>query len=173
MNFLLPDGKRYDSHPMKVKQKKKKRFFFLRYYPSFSSAQILSTSNSTVGHQLLESRGLNYGDRFFWISIGALFGFVLVFNIGFTLALTFLKRKCFVIFSFLISKIVSTELHYLTWFQLLGRLLGLSFRGRSIFNNKVSSRTPMEEGKGKLTIERRQKARIKKVELPFTKQYYT
>ncbi|XP_051146776.1 pleiotropic drug resistance protein 3-like [Andrographis paniculata] len=47
--------------------------------------------NTTIGHQTLESRGLNYTANYFWISFGALLGFVIVFNIGFTLALTFLK----------------------------------------------------------------------------------
>ncbi|EOY11745.1 Pleiotropic drug resistance 9 [Theobroma cacao] len=49
------------------------------------------SSNSTIGGELLESRGLNFGGYLFWISLGALLGFTLVFNIGFTLALSFLK----------------------------------------------------------------------------------
>ncbi|XP_051146775.1 pleiotropic drug resistance protein 3-like isoform X2 [Andrographis paniculata] len=49
------------------------------------------SGNTTVGHQTLESRGLNYGANLFWISFGALLGFTVVFDIGFTLALTFLK----------------------------------------------------------------------------------
>ncbi|EXB53833.1 Pleiotropic drug resistance protein 3 [Morus notabilis] len=52
---------------------------------------MLST-NRTIGQQTLESRGLNFDNKYIhWISLGALFGFTIVFNIGFTLALSFLK----------------------------------------------------------------------------------
>ncbi|CAK9322845.1 unnamed protein product [Citrullus colocynthis] len=40
-------------------------------------------SNSTIGHVILESRGLDYHQYFYWISLAALFGFAL--------ALTFLN----------------------------------------------------------------------------------
>ncbi|KAK3017007.1 hypothetical protein RJ639_006573 [Escallonia herrerae] len=55
--------------------------------------QKVSTTNTTIGKQTLESRGLDYNGQLFWISLGALFGFTIIFNMGFTLALTFLKRK--------------------------------------------------------------------------------
>ncbi|GKV41322.1 hypothetical protein SLEP1_g48871 [Rubroshorea leprosula] len=44
-----------------------------------------------MGKVILESRGLNFDGNLFWRLPGALFGFALVFNIGFTLALSFLK----------------------------------------------------------------------------------
>ncbi|KAK3441448.1 hypothetical protein EUGRSUZ_B01810, partial [Eucalyptus grandis] len=53
--------------------------------------QEILSSNTTVGSATLESRGLNFDGYFFWVSIGALLGSTLVFNIGFTLALSFLK----------------------------------------------------------------------------------
>ncbi|KAL8527692.1 hypothetical protein ACS0TY_005509 [Phlomoides rotata] len=49
--------------------------------------------NTTLGHQTLANRGLNFGGNLFWVSVGALFGLALLFNIGFILALTYLKRK--------------------------------------------------------------------------------
>ncbi|KAK9934094.1 hypothetical protein M0R45_021251 [Rubus argutus] len=49
------------------------------------------SANTTLGKQALESRGLHFDGYFYWISVGALMGFTLLFNIGFTLALTFLK----------------------------------------------------------------------------------
>ncbi|GLT88466.1 hypothetical protein SLE2022_064910 [Rubroshorea leprosula] len=52
--------------------------------------QVLQT-NTTIGKQILESRGLNFHEYISWISLIALFGFALVFNIGFILALTILK----------------------------------------------------------------------------------
>ncbi|KAK3441449.1 hypothetical protein EUGRSUZ_B01809 [Eucalyptus grandis] len=55
--------------------------------------QEILSSNTTVGSATLESRGLNFDGYFFWVSIGALLGFTLLFNIGFTLALSFLKRR--------------------------------------------------------------------------------
>ncbi|TXG49217.1 hypothetical protein EZV62_025092 [Acer yangbiense] len=54
--------------------------------------QILS-SNTTLGHQVLKNHGLNFSEYFYWVSIAALFGFWIIFNTGFTLALTYLKSQ--------------------------------------------------------------------------------
>ncbi|KAM3752307.1 hypothetical protein ACB098_03G007800 [Castanea mollissima] len=51
---------------------------------------MLST-NTTIGQEILESRGLNFDGYLYWISLGALFGFIIFFKIGYVLALTFLK----------------------------------------------------------------------------------
>ncbi|KAK6157910.1 hypothetical protein DH2020_012158 [Rehmannia glutinosa] len=53
--------------------------------------QKLLSGNTTVGHITLENRGLNFDGHLFWISVCALFGFAVLFNAGFTLALSFLK----------------------------------------------------------------------------------
>ncbi|KAF2312692.1 hypothetical protein GH714_039655 [Hevea brasiliensis] len=53
--------------------------------------QKIVSGNTTIGQQTLEIRGLNYHDYFYWISVGVLIGFTVLFNIGFILALTFLK----------------------------------------------------------------------------------
>ncbi|XP_019055632.1 PREDICTED: pleiotropic drug resistance protein 3-like [Nelumbo nucifera] len=50
-----------------------------------------SSTNTTIGRQILESRGLNFDGYFYWISLGALLGFAVLFNIEFTLALKSLK----------------------------------------------------------------------------------
>lgn len=50
--------------------------------------QVMSGNTS-----ILESRGLNFDSYFYWISVAALFGFILLFNVVFTFALAFLKRK--------------------------------------------------------------------------------
>lgn len=42
-------------------------------------------------------KGLNFSSYFYWISIGALIGFILLFNIGFAAGLTIKKRKCTII----------------------------------------------------------------------------
>ncbi|KAK1578168.1 hypothetical protein Q3G72_028095 [Acer saccharum] len=55
--------------------------------------QKVLSSNTTLGHQVLKNRGLNFSEYFYWVSIAALFGFWIIFNIGFTLALTFLKSQ--------------------------------------------------------------------------------
>ncbi|KAL0412870.1 UNVERIFIED_CONTAM: Pleiotropic drug resistance protein 3 [Sesamum radiatum] len=52
-----------------------------------------ASGNTTVGHRTLESRGLSFDTHLFWISLAALFGFALLFNIGFTLALSFVKAS--------------------------------------------------------------------------------
>ncbi|KAI5658381.1 hypothetical protein M9H77_27174 [Catharanthus roseus] len=53
--------------------------------------QQMLPKNITIGQKTLENRGLRFHRSFYWISIGALFGLALLFNIGFTLALSFLK----------------------------------------------------------------------------------
>ncbi|PPS12991.1 hypothetical protein GOBAR_AA07632 [Gossypium barbadense] len=53
--------------------------------------QQMLTLRTTIGQATLESRGLNFDQASFWIAIAALFGFTMVQNIGFTLALGFLK----------------------------------------------------------------------------------
>ncbi|KAK1384996.1 hypothetical protein POM88_022731 [Heracleum sosnowskyi] len=52
--------------------------------------KVLST-NATIGQAVLTQHGLNYSANFYWISIGALVGFWMVLNVGFTFALTWLK----------------------------------------------------------------------------------
>ena len=47
----------------------------------------------TVGTVLLKSRGFYTEEYWFWICIGALFGFSLLFNVLFIAALTYLNRK--------------------------------------------------------------------------------
>lgn len=57
--------------------------------------------NTTIGTETLENRELYSRGYFFWLSLGALLGLAIIFNIGFTLALTFLNGK----FNFKIKKI--------------------------------------------------------------------
>ncbi|XP_027329792.1 pleiotropic drug resistance protein 3 [Abrus precatorius] len=53
--------------------------------------KISANTSTTLGQQVLESRGLNFDSYFYWISIIALIGFTVLFNTGFTLMLTFFK----------------------------------------------------------------------------------
>lgn len=55
--------------------------------------QIQNGNNVTIGREVLKSHGLDFDGNFFWISVGALLGFAVVFDIGFILALTYLKGK--------------------------------------------------------------------------------
>ncbi|KAJ4822694.1 hypothetical protein Tsubulata_024898 [Turnera subulata] len=70
--------------------------------------QKVSSSNVTIGQQVLEQRGLNYSNYFYWISVGALLGFWMIFNIGFTFALGYFKGKFHTIT--LHSKCLATKL---------------------------------------------------------------
>ncbi|KZV47395.1 pleiotropic drug resistance protein 3-like [Dorcoceras hygrometricum] len=49
--------------------------------------------NTTIGHEVLQNRGLSFGGNLYWVSLGALIGYTLLFNVGFTLALSFLKSS--------------------------------------------------------------------------------
>ncbi|KAI7743637.1 hypothetical protein M8C21_012059 [Ambrosia artemisiifolia] len=51
----------------------------------------MTSTNTTIGQQTLQSRGLDFEGYYYWISLGALSGFALLFNIGFVLALGYLK----------------------------------------------------------------------------------
>ncbi|KAB1202044.1 Pleiotropic drug resistance protein 3 [Morella rubra] len=53
--------------------------------------QKMLSPNITLGQEILGGRGLNFKGYFYWISVAALFGFAILFNAGFTLALSFLK----------------------------------------------------------------------------------
>ncbi|XP_071925987.1 pleiotropic drug resistance protein 3-like isoform X1 [Coffea arabica] len=48
-------------------------------------------SNANLGRKVLQKHGLSYGEEFYWISVGALIGFWLIFNIAFTIALHYLQ----------------------------------------------------------------------------------
>ncbi|KAM7279762.1 hypothetical protein ACFE04_006896 [Oxalis oulophora] len=53
--------------------------------------QKLMPGNTTIGMDILTSHGLEFSGYFYWISVGALLGFTLLFDVGFILALTYLK----------------------------------------------------------------------------------
>ncbi|WVZ88192.1 hypothetical protein U9M48_034739, partial [Paspalum notatum var. saurae] len=48
-------------------------------------------SGGTLGRRILMDRGLDFHSYFYWISIGALIGFILLFNIGISIGLTIKK----------------------------------------------------------------------------------
>ncbi|KAK6930346.1 Plant PDR ABC transporter associated [Dillenia turbinata] len=50
-----------------------------------------SIRNMTIGKNVLVSHGLNFESYYYWISVGALFGMMMLFDLGFTLALTYMK----------------------------------------------------------------------------------
>ncbi|KAI4355695.1 hypothetical protein L6164_004443 [Bauhinia variegata] len=52
---------------------------------------VLPNSNETLGVEVLESRGFFTHAYWYWIGAGALFGFVLLLNVTFTFALTYLN----------------------------------------------------------------------------------
>ncbi|KAM7280291.1 hypothetical protein ACFE04_007425 [Oxalis oulophora] len=53
--------------------------------------QKVMTGNTTIGTNILTNHGLNFPIYFYWISVGALLVFTLLFDVGFILALTYLK----------------------------------------------------------------------------------
>ncbi|KAF9593002.1 hypothetical protein IFM89_019729 [Coptis chinensis] len=50
-----------------------------------------SYGNTSIGMQTLTNRGLNFDASNYWISLVAIFGLSILFDIGYTLALTFIK----------------------------------------------------------------------------------
>ena len=66
--------------------------------PLVLQLQILQDQNETLGVQVLESRGFFTHAYWYWIGVGALIGFIFLFNILFTLALTFLNGEYLIMF---------------------------------------------------------------------------
>ncbi|CAN8312262.1 unnamed protein product [Cochlearia groenlandica] len=56
-----------------------------------SWSQAVPNSSDTLGVTILKSRGFMPHAYWYWIGVGALLGFVVLFNLGFTAALTFLN----------------------------------------------------------------------------------
>nr|XP_043616912.1 pleiotropic drug resistance protein 3-like isoform X2 [Erigeron canadensis] len=51
----------------------------------------MTSANTTIGLQTLKSRGLDFDGYYYWIALGAMCGFAMLFNIGFILSLTYFK----------------------------------------------------------------------------------
>ncbi|KAL5204060.1 hypothetical protein ABZP36_008931 [Zizania latifolia] len=51
----------------------------------------ITVSNVTLGRRILMDRGLDFSSYFYWISVGALIGFIFLFNVGFAVGLTIKK----------------------------------------------------------------------------------
>lgn len=53
-----------------------------------------------VGKAILKERGLYVDESWYWISVGALFAFSVLFNVLFILAITYLNRKSILLLNF-------------------------------------------------------------------------
>ncbi|GMN51418.1 hypothetical protein TIFTF001_020570 [Ficus carica] len=53
--------------------------------------QKVTRGNITIGNNVLTSHGLDFDEKFYWISLGVLFCYTILFDLGFVLALTYLK----------------------------------------------------------------------------------
>ncbi|KAK9991983.1 hypothetical protein SO802_026968 [Lithocarpus litseifolius] len=98
--------------------------------------------NTTLGQQVLESHGLNFDGFFYWISITALTGFTVLFNVGFTLALTFLKSPG------KSRALISYEKHS----QLQGKKDSHNNLNRDQTPTGASPKTTVEPRKGKMIL---------------------
>lgn len=54
---------------------------------------VVNSSQPSMGLSILRDRGFFADDYWFWICVGALFGFSVLFNVLFVAALTYLNRK--------------------------------------------------------------------------------
>ncbi|XP_037468082.1 ABC transporter G family member 41-like [Triticum dicoccoides] len=53
----------------------------------------ITISGVTLGRRILMDQGLDFSSYFYWISVGALIGFTLLFNVGFAIGLTVKNRR--------------------------------------------------------------------------------
>ena len=57
------------------------------------SCKVLPNSTKPLGVEVLKSRGFFTQSKWYWIGVGALIGYTIVFYICYILALTFLNRE--------------------------------------------------------------------------------
>ena len=62
--------------------------------------KVLPNSTEPLGIEVLKSRGFFPHAYWYWIGVGALIGFILLFNSAFTLALTYINREYLHLFNF-------------------------------------------------------------------------
>jgi hypothetical protein len=55
--------------------------------------QILPGANETIGVTVLKARGIFTEAKWYWIGLGAMVGYTLLFNLLYTVALSALSRK--------------------------------------------------------------------------------
>lgn len=67
-------------------------YVYINYFIFYLQIQ---EGNITVGKEVLRSHGLDFDSNFYWISVGALLGLTVLFDFGFVLALTYIKRKSY------------------------------------------------------------------------------
>lgn len=91
MNFLLLAGKRYLLRQLFIQLHDRSVLcIYLYYFPFYLQIKV---GNVTEGREVLRSHGLDFDSHFYWISVGALLGFTILFDFGFVLALSYIKRK--------------------------------------------------------------------------------
>ena len=56
--------------------------------------KVRPNANESLGIEVLKSRAFFTEAHWYWIGVGALIGYVLLFNAGFVLALTYLNGGC-------------------------------------------------------------------------------
>lgn len=67
-----------------------------------------AVNDDTIGHNILHSHSLPTGDHWYWIGVGALLLYAILFNGLVTMALLYLNRKfkqrfvCFYVFIFVL-----------------------------------------------------------------------
>ncbi|PAN11968.1 hypothetical protein PAHAL_2G232600 [Panicum hallii] len=100
--------------------------------------KILPGSTEPLGKLVLESRGLFPEAKWYWIGVGALLGYVLLFNILYTVCLTFLKPFDSN------QPTISEETLKIKQANLTGDVLEASSRGR-VASNTVTTRSTVDE----------------------------
>jgi len=99
--------------------------------------KILPGSTKPLGKLVLESRGLFPEAKWYWIGVGALIGYVLLFNILYTVCLTFLKPFDSN------QPTISEETLKIKQANLTGEVLEASSRGR-VASNTVTTRSTVD-----------------------------
>lgn len=68
-------------------------FLTFTKYEFKGAVQVLPGTKEPLGVSILKSRGIIPEAKWYWIGVGALIGYVILFNILVSLGLAYLKRK--------------------------------------------------------------------------------
>lgn len=64
--------------------------------PIFMQVVDATVSTDTLGVQVLKARGIFVDPNWYWIGVGALLGYIMLFNVLFIVFLDLLDRECLV-----------------------------------------------------------------------------
>lgn len=78
--------------------------------------QDVQNSTMTLGHKVMHNFGIHQDAYWYWLGVGTLIGYMILFNALYTLTLTYLDRKhSFLLNSLFVEDCLSEGLSFAVW----------------------------------------------------------